>query len=384
MNRSTTSRWLLAAALVGFTPAMGMAQDGGNADQVGYGTTSAEFLLLGVNARGTALGGSYITVATDVGGTNANPAALALMTRPGAQFSQFDYVADTKLNWGAVAFPFGGGARAFGVQFGTFGFSDQPVYTAEAPEGTGELYDVSESFLGLTLAQNFSDRFSVGITLKGIFDQLGQTSGSAFALDFGTHFHSNLNGKPIRFAFALTNLGTSLKYDGDGIRVGTPRDSIPGQDEVPNLNQPSLLRTTGFSLPTMFRVGLAYDILASGNNRFTLMGEFNQNRSNKAAFGFGAELAAAKLGGSGFGVALRGSGSSAPANNYSLDSFGVGDDETDCDPGELCVVNNDKVRFAFGGGLMYETAGFNVGFDYAWKKMGLLGNTSFFTVSLGW
>jgi hypothetical protein len=106
------------------------------------------------------------------------------------------------------------------------------------------------------------------------------------------------------------------------------------------------------------------------------MGEFNQARSNKAAFGFGAELAAGKLGGSGFGVALRGSFSSQPANSYALDSFGVGGDEAPDDEG--------MHGLALGGGLMYETSGFNVGFDYAWKNMGLLGDVSFFTVSLGW
>src|SRR5690606_40156521 len=98
----------------------------------------------GVQTCALPICGSYIAVATEVGGLNANPAATALMTRPGAQFSQYDYVGETKLNWGAIAFPFGGGARAFGVQVGTFGFSDQPVYTAAEPDGTGELYSVSE------------------------------------------------------------------------------------------------------------------------------------------------------------------------------------------------------------------------------------------------
>ena len=197
MMRFTKSRWIFATALAGLTPVVAAAQQS-NADNVGYGTTSAEFLLLGANARGTALGGSYISVATDVGGVNANPSAIALMTRPGAQFSQYNYVADTKLNWGAIAFPFGGGSKAFGMQIGTFGFSNQPVYTPANPNGTGELYSVSETFAALTFAQNFSDRFSVGITAKGVFDQLGEATGTAFALDFGTHFHSNLNGKPFR------------------------------------------------------------------------------------------------------------------------------------------------------------------------------------------
>ncbi len=374
MMRFTKSRWILAAAFVGFIPTVVTAQQS-NADNVGYGTTSAEFLLLGANARGTALGGSYVSVATDVGGVNANPSAIALMTRPGAQFSQFNYVADTKLNWGAIAFPFGGGSKAFGVQIGTFGFQNQKVYTPANPEGTGETYDVSETFAAATFAQNFSDRFSVGITAKGIFDQLGQASGSAFALDFGTHFHSNLHGKSIRFAFALTNLGTSLTYHGDKLRTAAPRDSITGQDPIANLPQPATFRTTGFSLPTTFRAGLAYDLLAAGNNRFTLMGEFNQQRSNKAAFGLAGEFAANKLGGSGFGVAVRGSFSSTPANAYKTDFFGVGVNK---------ASGEGSQGLAFGGGLNYTSSNFSLGFDYAYRKVGLLGTSNFFTVSLGW
>jgi hypothetical protein len=374
MQRFTTPRLALSAALIGFTPMVASAQQD-IADNTAYGTTTAEFLLLGANARGTALGGSYITMATDVGGLNANPAAVALMTRPGAQFSQYDYVADTKLNWGAVAFPFAGGSKAFGFQIGTFGFRDQPVYTVRNPEGTGEVYDVSETFAALTFAQNFSDRFSVGITAKGIFDQLGQVSGSAFGVDFGTHFHSNLNGKPIRFAFTLSNLGTKMSYDGDKIRIVAPREELPGEEEITQDLQPAVYRTSGFSLPTMFRVGLAYDVVASGNNRVTMMGEFNQQNSNKAGYGLGAEIASNRLGGTAFGLALRGSFTAQPANSYETDFFGTGIEKED----------DEKLQgLALGAGLQYQTATFQIGFDYAWKKMGLLGDTNFFTVSLGW
>lgn len=373
MNRSFTHRLVLSAALLGFLPAAVTAQTQ-NPDNVSYGSTTAEYLLLGANARGSALGGAYIAVATDVGGLNANPAATALMTGPGAQFSQYNYVADTKLNWGAIAFPFGGGSGTFGMQLGTFGFSSQPVYTVQTPDGTGEVYDVSETFAALTYAKNFSDRFSVGFTAKGVFDQLGQASGSAFAVDFGTHFHSAVGGKPIRFAFTLTNLGTKMKYDGDAIRTTAPRQTLPGEDPVKSEDQPAILRTTGFSLPTVFRVGLAYDLLSGANSRLTVLGEFNQANSNKAGFGFGAELASNKLGGSPFGLAVRGSYSAAPANNAAyFDQVGV------------TRESDEKLQgLALGGGLMYQTASVSLGFDYAWKKMGLLGDTNFFTVSLGW
>ena len=96
------------------------------------------------------------------------------MTRPGLVVGTYDYVADTRYSWGGIAFPFAGGSKTFGVQLGTFGFKDQPVYTVEQPDGTGATYSVNETFVGLTYAQNFSDRFSAGITAKFISRQPGR------------------------------------------------------------------------------------------------------------------------------------------------------------------------------------------------------------------
>jgi hypothetical protein len=377
MTRYFTPRLVLSALLVGAIPAAASAQLNQQVDDnTGFGTPAAEFLLIGANARGTALGGSYIAVANDVGGLNANPAAISLLTRPSAQFSQYDYVAGTDLSWGGVAFPVGGGSGVFGVQAGTFGFDDQPVFTVERPEGTGELFSVTESFVALSFAKNFSDRFSVGITAKGIFDELGDVTGEAYAVDFGTHFHSNLNGHAIQFGFTLTNLGTRMTFDGDPIRTTIQRDPLPGDDPITQDGQPVLLRTTGFSLPTTFRVGLAYDAWSNANSKVTVMGEFNQQNSNKAGYGIATELASNRLGGSNFGVALRGSFSASPANNTDTDFFGVRIDD---------LENDEQLQgLAFGGGLTYDTPGLLVGFDYAWKKLGLLGNTNFFTVTLGW
>ena len=41
---------------------------------------------------------------------------------------------------------------------------------------------------------------------------------------------------------------------------------------------------------------------------------------------------------------------------------------------------------AFGGGLMYagSESGFNLGLDYAYKYLGILGPTNFFSFTLGW
>lgn len=375
MIRHSVAR-VAALALLAASPSILRAQatNEGSSDNTGYGTTSAEFLLIGANARGMALGGGYMALANDLGALYANPGALALLKRAGIQGSQLNYVADTKLNWGGVATPYGGGSGAVGFSIGTFGFSDQPVYTPQAPNGNGEFYSVSETYAAATIAKNFSDRFSVGITAKGVFDRLGQVSGSAFAIDFGTHFHSQLAGKPIRFAFALTNLGTNLSYKGDPLKVTSVRDTLPGDGEVPSQPVPSLRQTTPYSLPTKFGVALAYDFISTTDARFTVVSEFNQMRSNKASFSAGGEFAADRIGGSIFGIALRGSFVSNPSLNY--ESAGVTFDRQ---------ADDKALGLAVGGGVnIASRGGFALGFDYAYRKLGALGDVNFFTVTVGW
>jgi hypothetical protein len=374
------ARALILGVLVALPVAMA-AQEipaGGNPNQndnTGFGTTSGEFLLLGAGARGTALGGAYGAMANDVSALYYNPAGIALLDHPGVTVGTYDYVAGTNYTWGGVAFPFSGGSRTVGFQIGTFGFKDQPVYTEEQPEGTGATYSVAETFLGATFAQNFSDRFSAGLTLKYVDDRLGTVSGSAIAVDFGTSFHASLGNHPIKFAFTLANLGSNLSYNGTGLRGDVPRTPIPGEDQVPTLPQQSDLSTKDFPLPTTFRVGLAYDVITGDNNRLTALGDFNQPNSNKPGFAFGGEWATQKLGGSNFGFALRGSYSFTGANNVDITSA------------SQTALNDEETLqgLAFGGGIGYNSGGsFSLGLDYAYKYLGILGPTNFFSFSLGW
>lgn len=372
MIRLSVSRTLLAAAVLG-TPVVLGAQ---SKDNTPYGTSSGEFLELSPTARGLALGGTYSALATELGALSRNPGALALLRRPGAAFAQTSYIADTHLNWGGIAAPFGGGANAIGAQIGSFGFKDQPVYTPGRPDEGVSYYSVSETYMALSVARNFSNRFSVGITGKGVFDQLGQVSGSAFAIDFGTHFHSTLGGRPTQFAFTLTNLGTNLSYDGQPLQRYLPRnvvpDSIAGDGTLPTNPIAVTYRNTAFSLPVKFSVSLTHDFIATENTRLTIGGQFDQARSDKARYGGAAELAVDRVGGSPFGLAVRGSYTASPSLTYETASY-------------TSDAKEKNAGLAAGFGVSYATrGGFTLGVDYGWKSMGLLGDVNTFSVSVGW
>ncbi len=380
MRKLTAPRWLLAFGLASALPAAATAQNEtgqpvGQEDNTAYGTTSAEFLLLGAGARGTALGGSFAAIASDISALYYNPAGAALIEKAGLTIGTYDYVAETRYSWGGVAFPLSGGSRTIGFQLGTFGFDDQPVYTEELPDGTGATYSVNQTFIGLTFAQNFSDRFSAGLTAKYVDDRLGTVNGSAFAVDFGTNFHASLNNHPVKFSFVLANLGSNLSYEGTGLRGQVDRDPLPGEDPTPTLPQEAQLTSADFPLPTTFRVGLAYDVIAGEDSRLTVLGDFNQPNNSTPGFAFGSEWMSNRLGGSNFGFALRGSYSYTGAND--LDPLGQ----------ETALDDEEKLHgLAFGGGLMYGqgNGGFSLGLDYAYKYLGVLGPTNFFSFTLGW
>ena len=114
------------------------------------------------------------------------------------------YFAETDYYWAGLAFPFADGDFGFGAFLGRFGFGDSPVYTEADPENeSGETFGVDEVVAGVSLAHAFIDRFSAGLTVKLINDNLatgslGGATARTFAIDFGTNFHSELGGRPIR------------------------------------------------------------------------------------------------------------------------------------------------------------------------------------------
>lgn len=350
-------------------------------DNTAYGTTAAEFLLVPASARGAALGGGFAAIVTDVSSVYYNPAGLALMPRPGLLASQMNYVADTRYSWLAIGMPFSGGARAIGLSVTNFGFSDQPVYTVEDPQGElGEVYSVSQTALGFTYSQQFSDRFSAGMTFKFINDRLGDVVGRAFAVDFGTSFRASVGGRPIRAAFVIQNLGSSLRHEGSALDVLVNREPPLDQQDVPQEPARARLSTKEWSLPVIFRVSMAYDLFATQSSRFSVLGEFTQPNNTEPAVNFAGEYSM-NLGGSGFQLAGRLGWTTQPDNN--LDPAGPSSPNY---AGFESTVSDGSDGLSAGGGLRWQRdpRGIGISFDYAYRHLGVLGSVNMITVGLNW
>jgi hypothetical protein len=339
-----------------------------------YGGSSAEFLTLGSGARGMALGGAFGAIVDDVNSLHYNPAGLTGLDGAEVALTIMPYFADTDYYWTGLAFPFSDGDFGIGFFLGHFGFGNSPIYTEADPDGlSGETFGVSETVAGLSFAHAFIDRFSAGLTVKFISDDLatgaaGGASATTAALDFGVNFHSELGNRPIALSFVVQNLGGSLTHSGESLRFrdfnGSSTDpSVPDQRQDPPAGQ---ILSDAFPLPRLFRVGLAYDIISAEATRLSLLTEFIESNNTKPAFGFAGEFGWEPVDSS-VGVALRASFTTQPDN---------------ADLGAI-EVSSGSDGLAAGGGLYYRIADrYRLQFDYAYRHYGVLGSANVFTVGL--
>jgi hypothetical protein len=368
---------LVAGAVAAPTGARAQVQI--DEENTGIGTAAAEFLLLGAGARGMALGPSFTALVRDVESTYYNAAGLPLMEGPQAELTMMSYFADTDYVWAGFGMPLGNGEFGLGVNIGSFGFSDATVYQESDPEGEeGLRYDVRETVIGLSFAHAFIDRFTGGLTLKYISDQLGQAEANGFAIDVGTNFHTEWNGRPIALAFVIQNMGSSLEHSGSGLDIlHTPEDT----DDLPlTAVDPFAARfqASGFSLPIAFRVGVSYDVLSTDANRLSLLGQFSEvSNINQPGFGFAGEYEWSPED-MPVAVALRG--------GYDFQSDNTFNDTEEADfAGAFDTENGDGMDgLSLGGGLEYSLGDYGLGFDYAFRHFGVLGSRNVFSVSLGW
>src|SRR5690606_36855346 len=137
-------------------------------------------------------------------------------------------------------------------------YGEEDITTPEQPNGTGERWGAQDLAVAVSYARNLTDRFSIGGSVKYISQQIWNESASAFALDVGLLFHTQLEG--LRIGMSISNFGTELKLDGKDLLLAADIDPNSSGN---NGNISSQLETDSWPLPLIFSVGVSYDITRS-------------------------------------------------------------------------------------------------------------------------
>jgi predicted porin len=248
-------RWMLALVL-----ALGVNQLA--EAQVKSGTAGAQFLKIGVSARGMALADAMLPMADDASALYYNPAGLTLLDGWQASFSHHAMWVDINQEWIGVAKgnPEDGSAWGVSVTYLNSGMMEET--TPLRPLGTGREFDYQDFALGFSYARRLTNKFSAGITMKYLQESTMEIDATGWAADVGTYYDTGW--RSLRMAMIISNFGPDMSFI---------------EEEYP--------------IPIMFRFGMAMDLYGVKTDDHFLAGtfEFGHPSDNVEFINVGLEYA---------------------------------------------------------------------------------------------
>jgi len=249
------------------------------------GTVGAQFLKIGIGARGAALGGAYEAVSNDITAVFWNPSGLVNVEGTSVYLSHIEWLAEIGYEALAVSHEFPG-IGTFGISIAYMSSGDIERTTVENPDGGIGTFSTEEMLAGITYARKLTDKFSFGATAKFVREKLDDQTSNAWATDLGvmyyTGFHSLRLGMSVRnFGPEIQLSGNYLDYD-NGVLQDDPTDYL------------------AYHFPMTFKLGLAMEVMDKEESRITLAADVVHPNDNIERINAGCEAFMWKM------LALRG------------------------------------------------------------------------------
>lgn len=253
------------------------------------GTTAANFLTIPVGPRATGMGGAFVAVANDATTSYWNPGGLSRLAANEFSVVHSEWLVGSNLNWLGLAIKLDED-NSVGISVNQLAYGSEAITTVDQPNGTGQNWDAQDIAFGLSYARNLTDRFSIGGSVKYIQQRIYNESASAFALDIGLLFTTQLKG--LRIGMNISNFGTEMQMAGKDLLQ--PVDIDPAHTGN-NDNVVSDLGTDSWTLPLIFTVGLGMDAIETENWRVTLATDAIYPNNQSSYLNVGSEVSWANL-----------------------------------------------------------------------------------------
>jgi len=217
------------------------------------GSSGAQFLKIPLSAKASGMAGAVVGLTDDASSIFWNPAGIAKVQATDLHFSYMKWFDLFDMNAAAIAYNLGE-MGVIGASVVSFNTGQIEITTEQSPNGTGQYYDAQDIAIGVTYARYLTNEFNVGLTVKYINQAIWHENASGFAFDIGTQYQ--LDFQNLTIAMSMTNFGGNLQFSGSDLEVR--------KDYDPNFPlsrlAPADLRTSSYSLPLNFQVGIGFDI----------------------------------------------------------------------------------------------------------------------------
>ena len=321
------------------------------------GTSAAQFLKLGVGARAGALGEAAVTVASDVTGLYWNPASISSLQRTSLAVSRNELYAKMAYDFFGVVQPLGG-SSSIGISALYLDSRDMEITTLSNPDGTGSYFSWEAYCIGITYSRFVTDRLSLGGTVKYIREGAYHQKAHTVAIDLGSILDTGVMG--LKLGMCLSNFGGQMRLSGPGL--GVTSDRYPNNPGA--LTDDAYLKTEGYPLPLIFRLGLASELVGaegqlmkSSMNRMTVFVDAYDPNDALLRSNLGFEYEWNKI------LSLRAGYRGISVEDDAYDSY-------------------NTASYTFGGGIQYDLKVAHVQFDYCLTDFKILGTGHIFSMVL--
>jgi len=234
------------------------------------GTAGVQFLKIGVGARASAMGESFVSVADDASALYWNPAGISQFKDNQFVFAHASWLVDIQHEFAGAVYHLTPD-DAVGLSFTTLHTDDMPVTTELHPGGDGTYFHYGDVALGFTYSRKLTEQFSFGGTVRFFEETLDVLKMRGTVLDIGTYYWTGLGS--LRFSAVVSNFGNQVSPAGN----------------VKLLNGATVSQFQEFSPPTIFRFGFALEPFSNETNSLTTSLQLNHPNDNSENLSMGAE-----------------------------------------------------------------------------------------------
>ncbi len=186
----------------------------------GVGTTTAGFLKMGVGARAIGMGGAFVAISDDANATYWNPAGLTQIKSPEISGTHNQWFEDIRSEYISYVQPLAGklsGVAGIDIIYMT-------VSDIEKRDDAGDkagTVKVNNLAYALSYGYKLNNDLSMGVKLKGIFQEYGDNKGNGVAVDVGfLWIQPVIKNEKLSFGLNLQNIGPKIK-------TGSEKEKLP-------------------------------------------------------------------------------------------------------------------------------------------------------------
>ncbi len=235
------------------------------------GLSTLSFLKNDLSPQSIAMGGASAALEANPYSVNNNPGALALHGSKQLALSNAVLGAGVHQSYISWIKPAKNGA-SWALTVNSLNTGLMEVRTEFMPQGTGEKFGTHFSYLGFSYSKRLSSKFSVGGTIKYVFENLAGATNQTATGDLG--FLYDLGVRDLKFAVLFQNFGGNSSIELDDLPNNFNRDDY------------SLSQST---VPTTFKMGFSFNVLKKGYHKIISAFQLNHPNDNSENYRIGFE-----------------------------------------------------------------------------------------------